>query len=734
MGSAVALLLSHLLFSGCRDVGFAAAHKCCSSSVFCACQHLRISLTSIHIHRRMLHLKVQFLDDSLKVFTVDQKAPGKELFNMSCSHLNLTEKEYFGLEFQNHAGNKVWLGLLKPITKQVKMEPAHLRDELTRYLFSLQMKKDLALGRLSCSDNSAALLVSHILQSELGDFHEEVDRKHLENNQYLPNQEYLDNKIMAYHQKHVGMTAAESDIQLLDIVRKLDMYGIRPHPASDGEGMQINLAVTHMGVLVLQGNTKINMFNWAKIRKLSFKRKHFLIKLHAHVVASFKGTLEFTMASRDACKAFWKTCVEYHAFFRLSEEPQSKPKPFLCSKGSSFRYSGRTQRQLLAFESRGTLKRLPFERKHYKTHYYERQCRSSPDILTDVSKQVDDLLLLYSTRACSRSMNSEGWEPLMDRKRKNSSVEVIFAAELEHSKPEADAAILHQSKSSSSFPTYSYTDTGNPTSSLWGPKNLSFMQSSNRLSGNIKNTLVGSMREATPLQPAYTDVPPFIRQQLGTATSQVFFYGDRSPEIPGHTSVRNEEMAQPTNYSGAAPIKPKRHQTDTHIDDAHEPVLPRTSCGCGRRTEPEIEKVIYRSSTEDYTAQEQFPKRSWSQSDMKSIRFPQGSEYRPLGPHPTLSRKVDASEFPYAQQWPPPSPAASGASPATERSAYSGTESSDSESEILNPYYSSLGGRAVNSPKPRVQLSSGSLQLDEDISVNIHDTKYRTSMTNYFLI
>lgn len=32
-----------------------------------------------------------------------------------------------------------------------------------------------------------------------------------------------------------------------------------------------------------QGNTKINTFSWAKIRKLSFKRKHFLIKLHDKV-------------------------------------------------------------------------------------------------------------------------------------------------------------------------------------------------------------------------------------------------------------------------------------------------------------------------------------------------------------------------------------------------------------------------------------------------------------------
>ncbi|GAB1302767.1 FERM domain-containing protein 7 [Apodemus speciosus] len=49
-----------------------------------------------------------------------QKSSGKGLFNLSCSHLNLAEKEYFGLEFCSHSGNNVWLELLKPITKQVK--------------------------------------------------------------------------------------------------------------------------------------------------------------------------------------------------------------------------------------------------------------------------------------------------------------------------------------------------------------------------------------------------------------------------------------------------------------------------------------------------------------------------------------------------------------------------------------------------------------------------------------
>lgn len=51
-----------------------------------------------------------------------------------------------------------------------------------------------------------------------------------------------------------------------------------------------------------------------------------------------QDTLEFAMASRDCCKIFWKICVEYHAFFRLFEEPKPKPKAVLFSRGSSFRF------------------------------------------------------------------------------------------------------------------------------------------------------------------------------------------------------------------------------------------------------------------------------------------------------------------------------------------------------------------------------------------------------------
>ncbi|XP_006788490.1 FERM, ARHGEF and pleckstrin domain-containing protein 1 isoform X1 [Neolamprologus brichardi] len=336
---------------------------------------------------RHVTIRVRMLDDTEELFDISQKASGKVLFDLVCSHMNLIEGDYFGLEFQNQQKMMVWLDHIKPIIKQlrrpkhtilrfsVKFFPpdhAQLLEELTRYLFALQIKQDLYCGRLTCNDTSAALMVSYIIQSEIGDFEESQCRSHLLNNNYIPDQMPLIDKIMEFHSKNIGQTPAESDYHLLEVARRLEMYGIRLHPAKDREGTKLSLTVAHTGVLVFQGHTKINAFNWSKVRKLSFKRKRFLIKLRPDLNSSYQDTLEFLMPSRDCCKVFWKICVEYHAFFRLFEEPKPKPKPVLFSRGSSFRFSGRTQKQVIEYVKESEFKKIPFERKHSRVQYSSR--------------------------------------------------------------------------------------------------------------------------------------------------------------------------------------------------------------------------------------------------------------------------------------------------------------------------------------------------------------------------
>uniref|UniRef100_A0A8C0T433 FERM, ARHGEF and pleckstrin domain-containing protein 1 n=1 Tax=Canis lupus familiaris TaxID=9615 RepID=A0A8C0T433_CANLF len=312
---------------------------------------------------KLMSIKIQMLDDTQEAFEVPQRAPGKVLLDAVCNHLNLVEGDYFGLEFPDH--KKITVRpkhvVVKFVVKFFPPDHTQLQEELTRYLFALQVKQDLAQGRLTCNDTSAALLISHIVQSEIGDFDEASDREHLAKNKYIPQQDALEDKIVEFHHNHIGQTPAESDFQLLEIARRLEMYGIRLHPAKDREGTKINLAVANTGILVFQGFTKINAFNWAKVRKLSFKRKRFLIKLRPDANSSYQDTLEFLMASRDFCKSFWKICVEHHAFFRLFEEPKPKPKPVLFSRGSSFRFSGRTQKQVLDYVKEGGHKKVQFE-------------------------------------------------------------------------------------------------------------------------------------------------------------------------------------------------------------------------------------------------------------------------------------------------------------------------------------------------------------------------------------
>ncbi|KAA0716202.1 FERM, ARHGEF and pleckstrin domain-containing protein 1 [Triplophysa tibetana] len=311
---------------------------------------------------RPVSVRVLLLDDSEVTFDISHRCSGRVLFEMVCSHLNLIEGDYFGLDFQNHHRRMIWLDLLKPIRKQISrpkhtvlrfvvkyFPPDHslILEELTRYLFALQVRQDLTVD---VSRVVTPVLLFWCLTSfsvtEIGDFEETQCRQHLLNTNYISDQMALMDKSWS-STVNIGQTPAVSDKHMLEAACRLEMYGMRLHPAKDRDGTRLCLAAAHNGVLVFQGHTRINSFSWSNIRKLSFKRRRFLIKPRADPSQNVSAeTLEFLMASRDCCKMFWKICVEYHAFFRLYEEPRPKPKPVLFSRGSSFRFSGRTQNRL----------------------------------------------------------------------------------------------------------------------------------------------------------------------------------------------------------------------------------------------------------------------------------------------------------------------------------------------------------------------------------------------------
>ncbi|XP_028969067.1 tyrosine-protein phosphatase non-receptor type 4 [Galendromus occidentalis] len=115
----------------------------------------------------------------------------------------------------------------------------------------------------------------------------------------------------------------------------------------DSKQAEIQLGVTAQGLVVFQNNIKMNTFSWAKIIKISFKKKQFFIQLRREGEEEFDSLLGFNMQSYRSCKNLWQSCVEHHAFFRLQSTSRILPsrKLFhggLFHLGSKFRYSGRS--------------------------------------------------------------------------------------------------------------------------------------------------------------------------------------------------------------------------------------------------------------------------------------------------------------------------------------------------------------------------------------------------------
>lgn len=303
--------------------------------------------------------KVTLLDSSEFEGEIEKHSKGQTLMDMVCEHLNLLEKDYFGLTFADTDTQKNWLDPSKEIKKQMRNSPWHfafavkfyppdpsqLTEDITRYYLCLQLRDDMLSGRLPCSFVTHALLGSYSVQAELGDYdQDDHGSDYVSDFRFAPNQtRELEERVMELHRNYKGMTPAEAEINFLENAKKLSMYGVDLHHAKDSEGIEIMLGVCANGLLIYRDRLRINRFAWPKILKISYKRSNFYIKIRPGEYEQFESTIGFKLPNHRAAKRLWKVCIEHHTFFRLVS-PEPPPKGFLVM-GSKFRYSGRTQAQ-----------------------------------------------------------------------------------------------------------------------------------------------------------------------------------------------------------------------------------------------------------------------------------------------------------------------------------------------------------------------------------------------------
>ncbi|CAF0878707.1 unnamed protein product [Adineta ricciae] len=308
------------------------------------------NLRAFDVARDHYEITVHFLDDTERTFHVERRGKGSDVLNEIFDYLDLTtERKYFGLLIEDLTQDFAyqWLDATKPLKKQFapNMTSHHLYfkvrfflidpttqidDEFTKYLFVLQIKKELLSGKIWCPRVVAIRLASYIVQSELGDY--DVNAHHhgyLKDFRFVPfqNKDFED-EVELYHKQHQGQLPADAESNYLRIASSLDMYGVELHKSSVKVShtnetnynsiVELYVGVSAVGISVFQNSTKINTFLWDQITKISFKRRTFYVQLVKNMELSDDNSIVFTLRNYRCCKYLWKSCVDHHTFFRLT--------------------------------------------------------------------------------------------------------------------------------------------------------------------------------------------------------------------------------------------------------------------------------------------------------------------------------------------------------------------------------------------------------------------------------
>uniref|UniRef100_A0A8C3GQI4 Tyrosine-protein phosphatase non-receptor type n=1 Tax=Cairina moschata TaxID=8855 RepID=A0A8C3GQI4_CAIMO len=218
--------------------------------------------------------RIRLLDNNVIECTLSVESTGQECLEAVAQRLELRETHYFGLWFLSKSQQLRWVELEKPLKKQLDKfanEPllffgvmfyvpsvSRLQQEVTRYQYYLQVKKDILDGRLRSSLEQGIRLAGLAVQADFGDYNQFESHDFLREYVLFPMDwtqdeavlEELTQKVAQEHRTHSGITAAEAELMYINEVERLDGFGQETFPVKDNHGNDIHLGIFFMGIFI----------------------------------------------------------------------------------------------------------------------------------------------------------------------------------------------------------------------------------------------------------------------------------------------------------------------------------------------------------------------------------------------------------------------------------------------------------------------------------------------------
>uniref|UniRef100_A0A8C5HJK6 Tyrosine-protein phosphatase non-receptor type n=1 Tax=Gouania willdenowi TaxID=441366 RepID=A0A8C5HJK6_GOUWI len=199
--------------------------------------------------------RIQLLNGEFVEFTLSVESTGQECLEAVAQRLELREITYFSLWYFNKQNQQRWIDLEKPLKKQLDkygLEPTvyfgvafyipsvvQLQQEITRYQYYLQLKKDVLEGKIGCSLDQAIRLASLAVQADFGDFNRYDSQEFLQKFALFPIDwiqdervlEEATQKVALLYQSFRGLSAPEVEMLYMQEVEKMDGYGQESYQA-----------------------------------------------------------------------------------------------------------------------------------------------------------------------------------------------------------------------------------------------------------------------------------------------------------------------------------------------------------------------------------------------------------------------------------------------------------------------------------------------------------------------